>query len=297
MAARTKGNTMEIDGKILSVSGWFPKIIRIRAEYHDPIADPSVIITKLQEQVTGDLFSFIQTVTDTVPHYAHHLEWDDVAVLHIESFDSWWKTQLNDKTRNMIRKAAKKGVEIRATECDDAMIQGIKSIYDESRIRQGKPFRHYGKDLAALRESHLTFAHCSEFIGAYFQGDLIGFIKMIYHGDSVSIMQIISMQAHRDKAPTNALLAKAVEICSTKGIHHIQYGSWSRRSMGEFKKHHRFEKLRVPRYFVALNMRGRIALKLRLHKNFIEFIPESWIDFLVSLRARWFMRSNVPATR
>jgi hypothetical protein len=37
-------------------------------------------------------------------------------------------------------------------------------------------------------------------------------------------MQIISMISHRDKAPTNALLAKR-EICAERGVPKLQYGS------------------------------------------------------------------------
>ncbi len=65
------------------------------------------------------------------------------------------------------------------------------------------------------------------------------------------------MISERDKAPTNALIAKAVEICAEAGVGLLQYGIWSRRSMGAFKKHNGFQAVEVPRYYVPLNWRGK----------------------------------------
>ena len=284
-----------VAGKILAVSGWFPRIARIRAEHHDLIDDVPSFVDAAKRELDADLFTFIQPVSDPKPKHDYHLEFDELAVLEFASYESWWKNQLNDKTRNMIRKAGKKGVEIRIVQCDDELIRGIKEIYDECPVRQGKPFKHYNKDFQTLKDAHLTFLERSEFIGAYLEGKLIGFIKMIYHGQSVSIMQIISMIAHRDKAPTNALLAKAVEICAAKGIRHLQYGIWSRRSMGEFKRHHCFELVKVPRYYVPLTWKGSLALKLRVHRNLLALVPEDWLDWLAGIRSRWYSRKATAA--
>ncbi len=281
-------------GRSLIASGLFPRIARIPGEHHNILEDPAAFVATLNETTDADIFTFVQPVTDPVPRHKYHLAWDELAVLHFESYDSWWKNQLNDKTRNMVRKAAKKGVAIRTCACNDDFIAGVKEIYDESPVRQGKPFKHYNKSLSALRESHLTFADRSEFIGAYHDERLIGFIKMIYNGGAATIMQIVSMIAHRDRAPTNALLAKAVEICAERNIHYILYGSWSRRSMGDFKRHHRFEKVRVPRFYVPLNRRGAIALKLGLHRNILAMVPERWLDWGANLRSQWYSR-RLPA--
>lgn len=292
MNTRPQSRQPQIDGKILSVSRWFPRIASIRSEHFDIVDSPSDFIAAVRAGVRAELFTFLQPVSEPKPLYPYHLEWDEKAVLSFESYESWWKQQLNDKTRNMVRKAGKKGIEIRVTPCDDELIKGIKEIYDESPVRQGKPFRHYGKDLATLRSAHITFLERSEFIGAYFEGKLVGFIKMVYHKQSASIMQIIAMYKHRDKAPTNALLAKAVEICSERNIHFIQYGIWSRRSLGEFKKHNCFDLMRVPRYYVPLNLLGAAALRLRLHRRLIDILPDGYFDWLARLRSRWYARQT-----
>ncbi len=293
MATRRKTNLADIEGIAVQVSGIYPRIARLRSEQFTTVEDPHSFIPAVKANVRADIFSFIQPVGDHVPRHSYHQEWVDFAVLHFDSYESWWKDQLNDKTRNMIRKAAKKGIEVRTVICDDALIEGIKEIYDETPVRQGKPFKHYGKDLATLRNTHATLLERSEFIGAFFQGKLVGFIKIVYQKRAASIMQIISTFAHRDKAPTNALLAKAVELCAKRGIHLIQYGIWSRRSMGEFKRHHCFERVRVPRYFVPLNARGSFALLVSLHRNLVDLVPENLLNFGARLRAWWYERKLV----
>lgn len=292
MSDQSQHKLPEICGKVVTVSGRFVRTIRLRSERSDVVEDPDAFIASIRTNLRADLFSFVQPVSAPAARYPYHVEYDKLAVLHFDTYESWWKKQLNDKTRNMVRKAEKKGCEIRTVILDDKLVKEIKELYDESPIRQGRPFRHYGKDLQTLRETHLSFVDRSEFIGAYLEGKLIGFIKMVYLKESANLMQIIAMVAHRDKAPTNALLAKAVELCSAKNIHCIQYGIWSRRTLGEFKKHHRFEMLRVARYYVPLNLRGKIALKLGLHRNLIDLVPEPLVDWMADLRGRWYARKT-----
>jgi len=190
----------------------------------------------------------------------------------------------------MVRKAGKKAVTIQLAEFNDELASGIHAIYNECPLIQGKPSRHYGKDFETLKKAHATFLDQSVFIGAYYQGALIGFIKLILHpnGASASIMQINSLIAHRDKAPTNALLGKAIETCAERGVKYLQYGVWSRRSLGEFKKHHGFVLVEIPRYFAPLNSSGQIALGLKLHRNLMEFVPGAWQDAYARVRARWY---------
>ncbi len=277
----------EVAQKEVAISGHFPRVARLRGEYHEYIGEPEIFLQGAKH-LKADIFSFLQPVSDRKPKYDYPQDWDRVAVLPIETYEKWWKQQINDKTRNMVRKAGKKGVVIEPTQFNDDLVKGIHAIYNECPLRQGKPFRHYGKDLETLKRAHESYLDRSVFIGASLQGQLIGFIKMIMLGQSASIMQIISMISHRDKAPTNALLGKAVEVCAEQGVRYMQYGVWSRRSMGDFKLHHGFEPVEIPRYYVPLNWRGRIALGLKLHHNAMDFIPGGCQDALANLRAKWY---------
>jgi len=278
-----------VDGKEIAISGIFPRVAKLRAEYHEYVEEPVGFVRQLKNSsVHADLFTFLSPVSDAKPRYDYPFDWHRVAVLHFETYQKWWKEQINDKTRNMVRKAGKKGVTIQVAEFDDEFARGIHAIYNESPIIQGKPSRHYGKDFETLKQAHMTFPDRSVFIAARLDGMLIGFIKMIMHKEYASLMQINSLMAQRDKAPTNALLAKAVEVCEERGIHLLQYGVWSRRSLGAFKKHHGFVMQQIPRYFVPISWRGRVALGLGLHRNLLEFMPGNWLDTFVNLRTRWY---------
>jgi hypothetical protein len=277
-----------IDGLSLTVSGRALRTARLANEGYEFVAEPERFVRALSAQSQRvDLLSFCQPLSDPVPRHPWRLEWDELAVLPISSYEHWWKVQVNDKTRNMVRKPGKKGVLLRHFELDAAAVSAIKTIYDENPMRQGRPFKHFNKSLQVIERDHATFADRSEFIGAYIEDRMIGFIKLVHQSGWSNLMQIISLISERDKAPNNGLIAKAVEICAARGVPRLQYGIWSRRGIGDFKLHHGFEPLRVPRYQVPVTAIGRVALAAGLHKPMVSRVPEPWIDTLAQWRAQW----------
>ncbi len=270
------------------ISGAFFKTAALRDEPYEIVEAPGLFISQMKrEGMRADLFTFMQAMSETKPMYDYHLEWHSLAILRIATYEDWWKKQIKDKTRNMVRKAQKAGVKLALCEFNDDFVRGIMSIYNECPLRQGKPFKHYGKDFDTVKREHETFLERSDFIGAWHGGELIGFAKLV-HGENVSsLMQIISKIAFRDKSPTNALIAKAVEICAARNVQYLHYGIWSRQGLGEFKRYHGFARCDIPRYFVPLNLKGEMMLKLKLHRKALDFIPEKWLDRLVVLRNRW----------
>ena len=98
-------------------------------------------------------------------------------------------------------------------------------------------------------------------IGAYFDGELVGFIMLANAGRFGITGQIISSLKHRDKSPNNALIAKAVEVCAQQGLGYLIYLYWSEDSLAEFKRRCGFEPVRVPRYWVPLTWKGRLRLR------------------------------------
>lgn len=280
-----------IDNREFSVAGRYLRVAKLEAEWHEDIDDPGSVAKKISasgEQV--DLFTFWQRLPHTEPRHNYYMEWDNVAALHIKSFEHWWKKQINAKTRNMIRRAEKKGVEIKLVEFNDELVRGISDIFNETPIRQGKPFWHYKKDLETVRHEMSDRPDKSDFIGAYYDGALIGFIKLLYAGQYAITTQIISKIAHRDKAVNNALISKAVEIGCDKKIPYLVYAKWSSGSLGEFKRHSGFKKIELPRYYIPLTTKGRIALKLQLHHGISEMLPEQLKRFLIDLRAKHNLR-------
>jgi hypothetical protein len=283
---------LAIEGKNVEIYGVFPRIAKLRSEHHQYIEAPEEAVRELKRlRPKADVFTFLQPVAHEGSPYAYPSRPEEIAVLTLDSYENWWTKQVNDKTRNMVRKAGKKGVTIQIVPFSDDLAKGIHAIYNESPLIQGKPSKHYGKDLATLTKAHATFLDQSVFIGAFYNGAVIGFLKMIVHPNqrSASIMQIISLVAHRDKAPTNGLLAKAVEVCAERRMRYLQYGIWSRRTLGEFKKHHGFKLMVTPRYYMPLNLRGRAALALRFHRRLSEFVPGSCQDAFANLRSKWYL--------
>jgi hypothetical protein len=192
-----------------------------------------------------------------------------------------------------VRISGKRAVVVKAVEFDDEFVKGIKGIYDETPMRQGRRFWHYGKGFETLKKENGTYRERSEFIGAYYNNELIGFLKMIYVDQTASIMQILSRNDHCDKRSTNALIAKAVEICAEKGKSHLiyckyAYGNEEDSSLAEFKRRNGFEKLLIPRYYVPLTTKGNLAIKFKLHRGIREVLPRSLLVLLLKLRTRYY---------
>jgi hypothetical protein len=276
-------------GNRLLISGRFIRIARSPAETFEPLEEPELLLEQLrQAEAPPDMFSFAQRVSEPRPRFSYYYELEPVAVLEIESYEKWWKETVNDKTRNMVRKAGKKGVKVEIAQYTDDLVSGIKQIYDECPIRQGKKSRHYGKSFEMLKREHGTFLERSEFIATYCDNRLIGFAKVVFQRDFASVMNLIALIRERDKAPTNALLAKAVERCSERGIGLLHYGVWSRRGFGDFKLHNGFQCRHIPRYYVPLTGKGVMALRLGFHRPLMQRLPEPCLDWLATMRTKWY---------
>lgn len=289
---------MEVFGKEIRIDGRLIRIAYIDGEGYQFLQDPEAALESVRNfGARIDLFTFIQTLSDTSPKYSYPMEWDNMAALRVSTFDDWMTKQIDFKVRNKIRKATKNGVIVREAPFDEAFVQGIHAVYNESPIRQGKPFWHYGKDLETVRKMNATFMDRSIFIGAYFQDNLIGFVKLVFDEDrnQAGLMQIVSMIAHQDKAPTNALMAQSVRSCADRGISYLWYanmfyGGKKADGLADFKRHNGFQKIELPRYYVPLTPTGRMALRLGLHHGIARWIPEPMAASYRRIRSLWYAR-------
>ncbi len=221
------------------------------------------------------------------------MEWDNFAAIPVDTYDNWWSRQINDKTRNLVRKSIKKGVVVKEAVYDDEFVRGIVNIYNESPIRQGKPFWHYGKSFDAVKMENASYPDRSCFLGAYFNEELIGFLKLVFNGSTATVMQILGMIQHRDKSTTNALINSAVKKCETSNIKYLiyakhTYGKKGTDKLSSFKEHNGFLKYEYPRYFVPLNAYGNAFLRLNLHKDISEFIPEKVLQYILNIREKYY---------
>ena len=295
---RTRGktvsvNAVQVDNKVVTVTGRLIKLARVKDEwYGDSVNDPESIIDLVRSNCRADIFTFVQRIPDNLPKYCYKAQPVDLAVLPIKTFAFWWENQIPRETRKNVRKSEKKGVVCRSTKFDDDLIKGITEIYNECPVRQGKPFWHYGKNFDVIKMETATYLDKSEFIGAYVGDELVGFIKLVYLEKCASTMHVISKIKHRDKAPTNALLAKAVEICEERKVPFLNYGEWINGTLGDFKRYCGFEKISVPRYYVPLNLKGALFVRLNLHLGVRAIIPERLKRPLLTLRRKWHLRKH-----
>jgi hypothetical protein len=296
---RISGKTLyvpstEICGRTVVVTGKWIKTAQIKDEElveGVPVKDPESFITKLKEsELKADVFTFSQRPPEITPKYDYRFEWDNWAAVPTTSFKDWWENRLPQESRKNVRRAAKREVVVRVVPFDDELVEGIHRIYNETPIRQGKRFWHFGKDLDTLRRELATYLDRSEFIGAYWNEELIGFLKMVYVGRVATLFHIISMNEHHDKRPMNALIAKAVEFCEQKGISHFIYGQFvygnkHQSSLLEFKRRNGFEQINFPRYYVPLTAKGRLFVLLKLYKGIGGLVPEPILQTVLSSRA------------
>ncbi|HXZ39884.1 MAG TPA: hypothetical protein VEG68_04025 [Terriglobales bacterium] len=241
-----------------------------------------------------DLFTFIQRLPNTLRKYPYPMEWDNFAAVPISTFDNWWNKQIGFKARNKAKQAEKKGVKIREVSFGDALVRGIWEIYNECPVRQGRLFPHYGKDLETVRRDEATYLDTAQFLGAFYEDKLIGFVKLVADetGTQAGLMNIVSMIQHRDKAPTNALVAESVRYCANRGISYLvysnfAYGKKQRDSLSDFKERNAFQRIDVPRYYVPLTPLGKVGLSLGLHHRLVDYFPEPLAARLRKIRNNW----------
>jgi hypothetical protein len=291
---------MNICGKGIQVQGRLIRIARLDGEKYNSPDDPELILDGLRKCGTRiDIFTFLQKGLESEPKYSYPMEWDNLAVLPVSTFDHWWMHQIRSFPRNRARQAEKKGVVLREVPVDDTLFRGIVEIYNECPVRQGKPFPYYGMSLDAARVYASTFLDRSIYIGAFIGDSMIGFIKLVTDESRTQacLVHILSMVKHKDKAPTNALIAAAVRCCSDRGIRYLvyerfAYGKKKEDSLSHFKEVNGFARVNLPRYYVPLTPLGHAALHLGLHHRLVDHLPESVIAKFRDLRRAWYSRGS-----
>jgi hypothetical protein len=269
-------------------------IVRLEDEWYEDVKDPDAVVKSLLEnsEVRPDIFTFWQRLPDLEPKYQFHLEWQTISALPVPSYGDWFNRQIKSRVRTSIRKSEREGVVVKETTFDDAFVQGMTEIFNEAPTRQGTKFWHYGKDFETIKRQFSRFLYREDMIGAYYEGQMIGFIMLGNTGRFGLTGQIISSIKHRDKQTNYALIAKAVEVCEKRGLAHLVYLLWTDDSLTEFKRRCGFERTPVPRYYVPLTLKGRLGLKLGLHRGWQALLPKPMKASLKRLRIAWHSRQD-----
>lgn len=282
-----KKQSVVINGQAFSFSRGGLRIASLEEEWFEDLHDPQVAIEGLSRCTPApDLFTFWQRIPDMEPHYGFHLEWESLAVLPITTYDAWWNKQVKGTTRNMVRKSQKAGVKVHEAEFDDAFIRGLVEIFNETPVRQGRPFWHYGKDFETVKREFSRFLFRETLIGAYLGEELIGFVMLANAGRFGILGQFLSKLKHRDKATNNALIAKTVDVCVARGLPYLSYTDWRDTSLVDFKRYNGFQEMRVPRYYVPLTRKGAVVCRLGLRRGIRAALPPKLRNFLKDVRKR-----------
>ncbi|RLG61341.1 hypothetical protein DRN86_00150 [Candidatus Geothermarchaeota archaeon] len=244
----------------------------------------SVLVDSNIDIYSFPIRTFLGESLDSISLSDAALWMDNVALLKLNKFDDWWR-KIGKKTRNMVRKAEKRGVIVKTlTECSDSVAESLWRIYNETPIRQGRWFKGYGTPKSVFKNWKIPDPKVGELLGAFWNGEMIGFLTLLY-GDRVALIsQILSMVKHLDKAPNNALIAKAVERCCNRGIRFLIYARMGNHpTLDRFKESNGFVRYPIPRLYVPLSKKGNIAIKLKLHLEPQDLVPEAIKGKLIPL--------------
>lgn len=289
---------LEVDGDLDTISirnALSVKIARDFREYYKSINPTKDFLFKLYLRGV-DIFTFIDRKW-CCPIVNPPVDWvktdDNIGLLKIKDYQAWWSA-IGKKTRNMVRKAEKDGIKVSVAVQSDVLAKGIWKIYNETPIRQGRAFPHYGESLETV-SANMYSEKNSTFIAAYFSNELVGFIQIL-HGDNIAILSnILSMQKHFDKAVNNSLLAKAVEVCSEKDEKWLMYGRIGNHpSLDKFKENNGFAKFAITRYYVPITEKGKLAIKLGLHREPKDALPNA-VKYPLLPVVNWASRTKINA--
>jgi hypothetical protein len=287
------------EGRQFRCRGRIVKACEFAAPWYESLDDPEPLIRALRQVAPRpDLFTFFQRPPRVNPVFSYHREEYAVAVLEIVDYDDWWNNRINKKTRYLVRKAAGAGVEVRRVALDDGLVRGVSAIYDETPIRQGKPFPHYHDSPQRVLEENGTYPDRSVHLGAYAFGGLTGYARLIFEQEFTDVVQFITMVSQQEMGTSNALMAKIVEVCAGRGTRFLAYGDWTQDGLGDFKRHNGFTRMVLPRYHVPLTLLGRLALRAGLHRRLADRLPVSlarlYRTFRRALNERWARAGGGP---
>lgn len=289
-----KRRVIQIDGWDIAVKGkWLKTAVIVDEDWYDrPImADPAGFAEKIgRSGIKADIFTFAQKIPDCKPRYGFKFEWDNVAAIPITGYQDWWQRLTTDRRKD-VKRAEKQGIVVKRVGLDDELVKGIVEINNDVPFRQGKRFKHYGKDFETTQREYATFPDRSEFVAATFNDELVAILKMVYVGELACFLEILSKTKYNDKRPVNALVSKAVEIAvETKKTYltygRFQYGNKKRSSFADFKQRNGFERIVFPRYYIPLTVKGRAAVRFRLTRGLLGLLPGPLVTAVLDVRAR-----------
>jgi len=215
----------------------------------------------------------------------YNFEWrvETLGLLKFKSYEDWLRS-LKKKQRRMLTKAKSLGVETRLRRFDEVGAEAIYSLYHEEDSRQGMkflPFYQYSREV--LRYMFLD-VDSKLFVVSYLNNKLVGFLS-IRVGDEGGMIETLLTTAQRVPGVSNSLIECAVKELSSRGKRFLIYGHMGYMSdLDKFKIHNGFRPLADRRYYVPLNHKGAVCVKMRLCLEPWDLIPKRLWTAIFSLR-------------
>ena len=266
-------NTQDF-GQFFTGRRFFYRFFNYQSEYIWDIHPTRALLLNLRSQGI-DLFSYVQRAfVNNNAEYPFHKNFENIAVMKIDSFENWWTKTIRKKERQSVKKSEKMGVKIEKVNINTAFLKGVQEIYNETPFREGRRYSGYGLSLAELEKKFEDIGN-SVILGAYIDGQLIGILWIAFGDRTAMFRSFVSLIGHRDKCPNNALIAEAVRQCEKEGISYLVYGNHYGflPSLDLFREHQGFRKCPLPRYFVPLSRAGQLAIKFGLHRRIEYSLP------------------------
>jgi hypothetical protein len=69
---------------------------------------------------------------------------------------------------------------------------------------------------------------------------------------------------------------------------YLVYAFWSDSTLTDFKRSCGFEEVKLPRYFVPITQKGKLALKLGIHRGWKAAVPDQIKNPLKQIRRSWY---------
>ena len=143
-ATMAKGQPAHVDcvdicGQTYAIANGPVTVMGLEDDWFEDVNDPEMVIEVLKESsgFKPDIFTFWQRLPDVEPKHSFHIEWEEMAVLPIKSYDHWWNHQIKSRTRTQIRKAEKEGLVVKEASYNDDFVRGMTAIFNESAHAAG----------------------------------------------------------------------------------------------------------------------------------------------------------------
>jgi hypothetical protein len=255
---------------------WFYSVASYPFDYISDVDFSNELLLSLARKGV-DLFTFVHRTflfESANVVYPFRREFENIAILQINSYDEWWKKTIKKRERQSVNKSIKVGVEVKETEVNYDFLKGVQRIYNETPFREGRRYSGYGQSIEVLKKKFEDIGD-SDIIGAYLNRQLIGLLWVTYGDRAAMFRSFVSLLEHRDKCPNNALISEAVRRCDKRHFQFLVYGNkyGFLPSLDRFREHQGFQKFPLPRYYVPLTTAGQLAIKLGVHRKIEYMLP------------------------